>query len=112
MPLEPPDYQYLESAEGYIELGMFLEANEELENIDPYCRALPEVLDARVGIYQGLKNWEAMAAIANKLVEWNPSQPEYFAQWAYATRRSESVLAAHAILLRGEQLHPNEGTIQ
>ncbi len=35
---------------------MFEEANAELEEIDPGCRHLPEVLIARVAIYQGLKN--------------------------------------------------------
>ena len=106
------DQQHLTAAHGYIELGMFLEANEELENIDAFCRSLPEVLNARLGIYYGLKKWEAMAAIANKLVEWNPSEPEYFVQLAYATRRTESLSAAQVILLRGEKLHPKEGTIQ
>lgn len=112
MPLEPPDQQHLQAAHGYVELGMFLEANEELENIDPYCRALPEVLNARLAIYQGLQKWELMAVVANKLVEWNPNEPGYFVDLAYATRRVESVSAAHAILLRGEKLHPKEGTIQ
>ena len=112
MPLEPPDDQHLEAAHGYIELGMFREANEELEGIDAFCRSLPEVLHARLRIYHGLKKWEAMAAIANKLVEWNPSEPEYFVCLAYATRRLDSLEAARVILLRGEEIHPQEGTIQ
>ena len=112
MPLEPLDQQHLKAAEGYIELGMFFEANEQLENIDPCCRSTPEVLDARLAIYQGLQKWELMAAVATKLVEWNPNEPGYFVDLAYATRRAESLSAAHAILLRGETLHPKEGTIQ
>jgi tetratricopeptide (TPR) repeat protein len=112
MPLEPPDHHHLEAAHGYIELGMFLEANEEFENIDAFCRSVPEVLNARLVIYQGLKKWEAMAAIANRLVEWNPAEPEYFVCLAYATRRMESLSSALAILLRGQQLHPDDGTIQ
>lgn len=55
MPLEQPDQQHLRSAHGYVELGMFEEANAELEEIDPFCRALPEVLATRIGIYQRLK---------------------------------------------------------
>jgi len=47
MPLEPPDRQYWEAAVGYFELGMFQEANEQLENIDPFNRAAPEVLAVR-----------------------------------------------------------------
>jgi len=40
MPLEPPDQQRLKSAHGYIELGMWREANAELEEIDAFCRHL------------------------------------------------------------------------
>lgn len=56
MPLERPDQQHLLSAHGYVELGMFEEANAQLEEIDPFCRHLPEVLLVRVAIYHGLKN--------------------------------------------------------
>lgn len=40
MPLEGID-QYLQAAIGYAELGMFEEADSELDKIDPFCRALP-----------------------------------------------------------------------
>jgi len=43
MPLENPDHRHLRAAHGFIELGMFLEANAELEEIDPFCGHLPEV---------------------------------------------------------------------
>jgi len=56
MPLEKPDQQHLRGANGYIDLGMFEEANSELEKIDPFCRHLPEVLSVRVVIYHALKN--------------------------------------------------------
>jgi tetratricopeptide (TPR) repeat protein len=112
MPLEPHDQQHLIASQGYIELGMFDDANSELEEIDPFCRAAPEVLNARLGIYFGLQKWEAMAAIASKLVEWNPSKPGYFVDLAYATRRAESPESAQAILVRGEKLHPKDGMIQ
>jgi hypothetical protein len=44
MPLENTDRSHLRAAHGYIALGMFEEANAELEEIDPFCRHLPEVL--------------------------------------------------------------------
>jgi hypothetical protein len=37
MPLEVEDRQHLTVAEGYAELGMYLDAQEELENIEPGC---------------------------------------------------------------------------
>jgi hypothetical protein len=56
MPLEAPDHQYWRTAVGYVELGMFQEANYQLENIDPFNRAAPEVLAVRIAVYQGLEN--------------------------------------------------------
>lgn len=63
MPLENPDQQHVRSAHGYIALGMFEDANAELEEIDPFCRHLPEVLTARVIIYRELKKWDLMVAV-------------------------------------------------
>ena len=54
MPLEPPDQQYWQAAVGYVELGMFLEGDAELDKIDPFNRAAPEVLAIQVAIYHGL----------------------------------------------------------
>ena len=112
MPLSNPDQQHLRAAHGFIELGMFEEASEELEEIDPFCRHLPEVLRARVVIYQALKKWELMAVVAKKLVEWNPDEPGFAIDWAYATRRAESIHIAHAILTRAADLHPDHDLIQ
>lgn len=52
---------------------MFDEANAALEEIDPFCRHLPDVLLARVAIYHGLKKWDLLAVVAKKLLEWNPA---------------------------------------
>ena len=112
MPLENPHHQDLQSAHGYIALGMFAEANAELEEIDPFCRHLPEVLAVRVIIYRELKKWDLMVVVAQKLAEWNPSEPGNFIDWAYATRRAESIHQAHAILARGAELHQDDGLIQ
>ena len=85
---------------------MFEEADSELEEIDPLCRHLPEVLIARVAIYSALKKWELMAIVGKKLVEWNSEEPGHFVDWAYATRRAESMHLAHAILTRAENCTP------
>jgi hypothetical protein len=33
MPLEPPDQQHWQAAVGYVELGMYADANSELEKM-------------------------------------------------------------------------------
>jgi tetratricopeptide (TPR) repeat protein len=111
MPLESANQRHLQAAHGYIELEMFEEANAELEEIDPFCRHLPEVLLARLAIYHGLKKWELLAVVAKKLAEWNPNEPGFFVELAYATKRAESIHAAHTILTRAVGLHPTDPTV-
>jgi hypothetical protein len=65
MRLTEGDQKHLCAAHGYVELGMFLDANAELEEIDPEVRHVPEVLEVRVGVYQGLQQWELMQTVAN-----------------------------------------------
>ena len=98
MPLESPDSEIFEAAYGYVQLGMFLEANEQLENIDPFNRVAPEVLALRIDIYSGLKKWDLMQAIAQRLHECFPRDVQWVISLAYATRRSESIDAARNIL--------------
>jgi hypothetical protein len=112
MAIGDQDQAHLRSAHGYIELGLFDEANTALEEIDPFCRHLPEVLSTRVAIYHGLKQWELMAVVTKRLVQWNPGEPGHFVDLACATRRAESIQAAQAILRRAEGLNPNDATIQ
>ena len=111
MPLEPPDQQHWQAALGYVELGLFLEANEELEKIDPYNRAAPEVLGVRVAIYHGLKKWDLLQVVAQRLAEFDVKNVDWVVSYAYATRRVESIEAAKTILLNVEQRFPNEPVI-
>jgi len=73
MPLEPPDHQYWQAAVGYVELGMFQEANDQLENIDSLNRAAREVLAVRIAVYHGLRKWELIQEVAKHLAEF-PAQ--------------------------------------
>jgi hypothetical protein len=88
MALELPDKQFFEVACGYAELGMYRDANEQLEKIDPFLRAAPEILDLRIEIYRGLEKWELMQVIAQKLAEFEPDNLQWIISLAYATRRS------------------------
>ncbi len=99
MSLEHTDLQHLNAAQGFATLGMYEDANAELEEIDAFCRASPEVLEVRVEIYCGAKKWDMMQVVATKLAQHNPSEARWCVSRAYATRRCESIPAAKAILL-------------
>jgi tetratricopeptide (TPR) repeat protein len=98
--------RHLLAAEGYVELGMPLEADAELERIDSDARHLPSVLVIRLQIYQSLANWELMQAVASKLAKNDPDEVQWAVSWAYATRRAESTDAARRILLHALERHP------
>ena len=102
VPLEPPDQQYWQAAIGYVELGMFQDANDQLEKIDPFNRAAPEVLAVRLAIYRGLKKWELMQQIAKRLKEFQPDNVQWTISLAYATRRAYSIDVAMEILIDAE----------
>ena len=112
MPLEPPDLQHWWAAVGFVELQMFQEANEELEKIDPFNRAAPEVLSVRLAIYRGLEKWELMQAIAKLLADFQPDDVQWTISLAYATRRANSIQAAKKILLNAESKFPKDAAIK
>ena len=87
---------------------MFLEANAELDEIDPDRRHLPEILEVRMHIFCSLKKWELMQTIAKKLAILDPKNVQWTASWAYATRRSDCIEAARLILINAVERQENE----
>src|SRR5262245_48573452 len=90
MSLDARNERHLRAACAYIERGMFDEAQAEMEQIDPFCQLLPELLATRVRIYRVLERWDLIAIVARKLTEWNPEEPKNFVDWADAIRHTKS----------------------
>jgi hypothetical protein len=112
VPLEGPDLQHWQAASGYAELGMFLEADTELDKIDPFNRAAPEVLATRLAIYRGLEKWELMLEIAKRLADFQPNDIQWTISLAYAIRRTDSIQAAKEVLLNAESMFSKEAAIK
>src|SRR4051794_30252474 len=111
MPLEPDDLRHLTAAQGYCELRMYLEADGELDEIDPEVRHVPEVLQVRVAIYGGLARWDLMQTVAKRLALYDPQNVQWTIDWAYATRRADSIEAARLILVNALESIPSAGVI-
>lgn len=109
--LDPENERLLVAAQGYLELGLPLEANNEIESMSAEVRHLPAVLEMRVGIYRKMEKWELMQVVAKSLTEVDPTESRWPLAWAYATRRAESVDAARFILIEAWQLHKKEPLI-
>ena len=97
--LEPPDSIYLNAAIGWLELGNWLEANEELELITPIKRAHPNVLRLRWEIYASAQKWEMAVEVARELSEMLPDISWGFIHYAFALHCLKRTKEAYAVLI-------------
>lgn len=102
----------LSHAVGYLQLGMYGEAEEELDRIAPCFRHNVEVLVLRVELFHNACDWPKLRAAAAELIEYCPENPGGWVSCAYATRRLEGIEAARGILEAALEQHPEEATIQ
>ena len=104
--------RHLMAAHGYLELGLPLEAWNELEEIKPpQRRAEIPVLGLRVAIFHALERWEAMAEVCRHLVTVQPGELPWVMWLALATRHHEGIPAARDILLAAMVRFPKAAAI-
>ena len=87
MMLTTSDRKRLEAADGFLALGMPMEAHDELESIAPEARHLSEMLEVRLGIFQTLERWELVQTVAATLTKRDPQNLRAWIAWATAERR-------------------------
>jgi len=111
--LQTPDIHHARAAQGWLELGNHLEANEELEKISPEKRAHPDVLEIRWQIYSKESIWDACRNIAAAITKSDPGRLSGWVNLAYATRRAAGgrIAKAQEILLEAIQWFPKESVI-
>jgi Flp pilus assembly protein TadD len=102
----------LQAAQGYLELGMIIEANAEIENLSPEERTRADVLEMRLTIYREAKSWALMENVARELLRKMPEHPHPWLDLAYAVRRTESVQAASELLGTAAVMFPESAMIQ
>lgn len=98
-PLTPPDSHHLLAAQGWIELGNYSEANEELEKISPPLRVHPDVLEIRCQVYSHAKKWDACVNVASALVKLAPERSSGWIQRSFDLHELKRTQAAFDNLL-------------
>ncbi len=106
-----PFERRVQAAVGWLELGLPLEADEELEGIEPGLHTRSECLAVRVIIYQKLARWERMEIIAKQLCQRQPDNAQWPILRAYATRRAFNLESASIVLMEALARFPREATI-
>jgi Flp pilus assembly protein TadD len=99
------------ASSGYRELGMFEDAAQALEEIEPEDKTRNAVLYARVDIYLAAKKWDMAAAVARHLVKVDPENPGAWIKLAYEVRCAENIVQAASVLLKARALHPKDASI-
>lgn len=89
---------HIEAAQGYLELGMPMDAWNELEEIEAKDRGKIEVLKVRVDVCRALEQWELMAEIARHLHMAEPEEFKHVDDMACALRRFQGLDAADKML--------------
>jgi len=98
-PVELSDTIHLQAAEGWIGLGNYAEANEELEQIAAASRAHPDVLQLRWRIYADARKWDACLDIATALTTMTPKRRFGWIHRAHSLDTLGKTLEAKELLL-------------
>ena len=112
--LQHPDPMHLEAAAGWIQLGDYDSANEELEKIRAEWHAHPDVLNLRWLIYSHHEQWDACLDIASAIVKIASDRVWGWVHKAYALRRATGggIEKAKPVLLEAAKLFPDDDIIQ
>jgi hypothetical protein len=84
MPSLLDNLRLLEAAQGYATLGLFMQANQELEQMSHETRHWPEVLAVKLAIFDGLKLWEMVEILALQLGDCASGNPRWLTMAATA----------------------------
>jgi len=110
---DPPDSHYLSAAFGWLELGVPLEAEAELDRISAEHQNNPDVLEVRWVIMAQAKRWDTALSVARALVKRDPARPSGWLHQAYSLRRAanDGLQQAWEALLPACEKFPREPTI-
>ena len=112
--LKHPDTMHLKAAVGWIQLGDYDSANDELEKIRAEWRAHPDVLELRWLIYSHHEQWDACLDIATAIVKMASDRVWGWVHKAYSLRRATGggIEKAKPVLLEAAKLFPDDDMIQ
>jgi len=93
------DQRHLTVAEGWIELGLHLEAATELEQITPQLQSHPDVLELRWHISAKEKQWAACVELATVITQLAPERVDGWIHRSFALHELRRTQEAFTQLL-------------
>jgi tetratricopeptide (TPR) repeat protein len=110
--LSAADKHHWRAAQGWLELGNHLEANEELEKIEAAARAHPDVLELRWEVYAKARQWVACFDIGQALFRLAPGRVSSWVKLGFALHELKRTAEARDFLLPATDKFPDDPTIR
>lgn len=106
-----PTQSRLAYANGFLELGMTKEAEEELTAIVVVDRQSYEVLVMKNRLYMTKADWKKLVSAGKALARKFPEERFGWINWAYALREIDQTAKAKEVVLDGLKEHPTEAVL-
>jgi tetratricopeptide (TPR) repeat protein len=106
------DKRHFEAAEGWLGLGNWQEANDELDHISPQFRGHPEILGVRFQIYAKADKWEYAVEIASAISDLLPDNPFGHFHLAFSLHELKKTKQAYEVLVAVLDKFPTEHLIR
>jgi Flp pilus assembly protein TadD len=85
--LAPPDNLHFDAVQGWLMLGDPASAREELAQLSPAARLVPEVLELEWALHAETQSWREALEAAQRLIAVAPDRASGWIHRAYARRR-------------------------
>lgn len=101
--------RHLRAAQGYLELGLFLDSQEELDHVPIQLRMRADYLLVHYQLLRKQERWEDLEEISHWLLESNPDEPELWVAHADAIRHARTLTEATGCLVEALARFPSNG---
>src|SRR5215468_7929556 len=110
--LDSADRRRLNAAEGWLGLGNWADAEQELEAISPQGQGYPEVLQVKWAICAAAKNWAVALEVAAALIQTLPEDASSWVHRSYCLHELKRTQEARDNLLRVVGQFKDDPTVQ
>jgi Tfp pilus assembly protein PilF len=109
--MSPSDQHHLQAAQGWLELGDWTSANEELEKVEAKSRSHPDVLELRWHIHAIAREWNVCVDIGSALTKLAPERVMSWIRHAHALHELKRTQEAFDVLAPMPSRFPKDSTI-
>ncbi|MDB6030059.1 MAG: hypothetical protein JWM16_397 [Verrucomicrobiales bacterium] len=105
------DGRHILAAEGWLELGNYSEAKEELDEVSSSNLGHPDVLAVRWEIFSRARQWKACEDVARALTAFRPEEARGWSQLAHSLHKQRRTEEAYETLSTVADVFPTSSSL-